>query len=48
MLNPDGAEKFTRENAQQIDINRDAVAQQTPEGKLLYELKNKINPHFVF
>lgn len=48
MLNPDGSERFTRENAQLIDINRDAIAQQTPEGKLLYELKNKINPDFGF
>ena len=26
MLNPDGAEKFTRRNAQGIDVNRDAAA----------------------
>lgn len=48
MLNPDGAENYTRENAQLIDINRDAVAQQTPEGKLLYKLKNEIQPDFGF
>jgi len=48
MLNPDGAEKFKRENAQLIDINRDASAQQTPEGKLLYRIKNEINPQFGF
>lgn len=48
MLNPDGAENYTRENAQMIDINRDAIAQQTPEGKLLYKLKNEIQPEFGF
>ncbi|WKZ68750.1 MAG: M14 family zinc carboxypeptidase [Melioribacteraceae bacterium] len=48
MLNPDGAEIFTRRNAQQIDINRDAIAQQSPEGKLLYEIKNEVKPDFAF
>ena len=32
MLNPDGAERFQRRNAQGIDINRDALRLQTPEG----------------
>ena len=35
MLNPDGAEAFTRRNAQGIDINRDARRLQTPEGRIL-------------
>ena len=30
MLNPDGAERFQRRNAQGIDINRDALRLQTP------------------
>ena len=33
MLNPDGAERFQRRNAQSIDINRDALRLQTPEGR---------------
>ena len=33
MLNPDGAERFQRRNAQGIDINRDALSLQTPEGQ---------------
>ena len=33
MLNPDGAERFQRRNAQGIDINRDALRLQTPEGR---------------
>ena len=35
MLNPDGAERFQRRNAQSIDINRDALRLQTPEGRVL-------------
>jgi murein tripeptide amidase MpaA len=35
MLNPDGAERFQRRNVQSIDINRDALRLQTPEGRML-------------
>ncbi len=48
MLNPDGAEIFSRRNAQIIDINRDAVSQQSPEAKILYKTKNEIEPEFGF
>ncbi len=48
MLNPDGAEFYKRENAFNIDINRDAVKLQTPEGKLLMNLVNQIKPDFGF
>lgn len=48
MVNPDGAEVFTRRNAMDIDINRDFLAQQTPEGRLLRALRDEINPHFGF
>lgn len=48
MLNPDGAEKFQRRNAQQIDINRDAILQQSPEAEILYKAKNKIEPDYGF
>jgi hypothetical protein len=48
MLNPDGAEFFTRRNAMEIDINRDFHRQQSPEGKLLRKLRDKIHPHFGF
>ncbi|MCF8413668.1 MAG: hypothetical protein K9G44_09660 [Melioribacteraceae bacterium] len=44
MLNPDGAKKFTRRNAQQIDLNRDAVALQSPEANLLFEEKSRLAP----
>ena len=39
MVNPDGAEVFTRRNAQLLDINRDYF-HQTPEGRMLRELQN--------
>ncbi|RHW76487.1 M14 family zinc carboxypeptidase [Colwellia sp. RSH04] len=48
MLNPDGADKTTRVNAQGIDINRDARALQTPEGKVLMELLTTLKPQFAF
>lgn len=48
MLNPDGAEIFSRRNAQLIDINRDALALQSPEAKILYKIKNEIKPDFAF
>lgn len=48
MVNPDGAEVFTRRNAMEIDINRDFNKQQSPEGKLLRSLLDEIQPHFGF
>ncbi len=48
MLNPDGAELFQRRNAQGIDINRDALQPETPEGKLLMQQILKQQPEFAF
>ncbi|MFQ3248766.1 MAG: hypothetical protein ACI9O6_000568 [Glaciecola sp.] len=48
MLNPDGAQAATRENAQCIDINRDALALQTPEGKILDSLVTELCPDYAF
>ena len=48
MLNPDGAERFQRRNAQSIDINRDALRLQTPEGKLLKSLRDRLDPKVGF
>jgi len=44
MLNPDGAERFQRRNVQGVDINRDALLLQTPEGRLLKSLRDALNP----
>ncbi len=48
MLNPDGAERMQRRNAQGIDINRDARALQTPEGRLLKEIRDRYRPFLGF
>jgi len=48
MLNPDGAERFTRRNAVGVDINRDARQQATPEGRALKNLRDRIEPQFGF
>ena len=48
MVNPDGAEIFTRRNAQQIDINRDFLARVSPEAQLLINCRDSINPQFGF
>jgi hypothetical protein len=48
MLNPDGAERFQRRNAQSIDVNRDALRLQTPEGRALKALRDRLNPAVGF
>ncbi|RYE26921.1 MAG: peptidase M14, partial [Sphingobacteriales bacterium] len=48
MVNPDGAEAFTRRNSQQIDINRDFLYEVTPEAKILKQYRGKVNPDFGF
>jgi hypothetical protein len=48
MVNPDGAERFTRRNAQQIDINRDFLKTASPEAKILKEIQASIQPDFGF
>lgn len=48
MLNPDGAEVFTRRNALGIDINRDALRLQSPEGQTLKRLRDSLDADFGF
>ncbi len=48
MLNPDGAERFTRRNILGIDINRDAVRLQTPEGTTLKRIRDSLEADFGF
>jgi hypothetical protein len=48
MLNPDGAERFVREDAAGIDINRDARRTATPEGRSLKSIRDSIDADFGF
>lgn len=48
MLNPDGAAAHTRENAQGIDINRDARAVQSPEAAILWQQLKRHRPQLAF
>ena len=48
LLNPDGAIKFTRENANNIDLNRDAVDRKAVESNLLRTTLDTFNPQFCF
>ena len=48
MLNPDGAEVFTRVNAQKIDLNRDAIDLKAPESKLLNTFIHDYKPDYCF
>jgi hypothetical protein len=48
MLNPDGAERFTRRTAQLVDMNRDALALETPEARILKETCTKYRPEYGF
>jgi hypothetical protein len=48
MLNPDGAEKYRRRNALNIDLNRDALRLQFPESKALKSVRDSLNADFGF
>ena len=48
MLNPDGAERWQRRNAQGLDVNRDALLLQSPEGQLLKVVRDDLNPRVGF
>ncbi|MCD8403248.1 M14 family zinc carboxypeptidase [Tenacibaculum finnmarkense] len=48
MLNPDGAEVYTRVNANDVDLNRDAVALEAKESKLLRKILDTVKPQFCF
>jgi hypothetical protein len=48
MLNPDGAERFQRRNMQGIDINRDALRLQTPEGRALKKVRDSLDADWGF
>ncbi|PHN08296.1 M14 family metallopeptidase [Flavilitoribacter nigricans] len=48
MLNPDGAECYLRHNAQDLDLNRDAVNLESPEARLLKSLWEQHRPEWGF
>lgn len=48
MLNPDGAFLYTRENANGIDLNRDAQNLTQPESKLLRSTFESFKPDFCY
>jgi hypothetical protein len=48
ILNPDGAELYTRENANKIDLNRDFMNLSQPESQLLFSQFSSFKPDFCF
>jgi len=48
MINPDGAEIFQRRNALDIDLNRDAISQISPEAVILKNARDSFEPEFGF
>lgn len=48
VLNPDGAEYYTRVNAHKVDLNRDAVDRKAKESQLLRQHLEDFNPDFCF
>jgi len=48
MVNPDGTELFQRRNIFEIDLNRDAVQQESPESKILHSVFKDLKPEFGF
>jgi len=48
MLNPDGARAYTRVNANQVDLNRDAQALTQPESKVLRNCFDAFKPNYCF
>ncbi|MDG1527716.1 MAG: M14 family zinc carboxypeptidase [Polaribacter sp.] len=48
MLNPDGSLNYTRVNAHQIDLNRDAVDTKAIESKLLRSVLESFKPDYSF
>lgn len=48
MLNPDGAKSYTRENANQVDLNRDAYNCTQSESKVLRQVIESFQPDYCF
>lgn len=48
ILNPDGAMAYTRINANQVDLNRDAQDLSQPESKVLRAVFETFKPHYCY
>jgi len=48
MLNPDGAEAYTRENSNGVDLNRDAQNQSQPESRVLRQVFESFQPQYCY
>lgn len=48
ILNPDGADRYTRFNANEVDLNRDAQKLSQPESKLLRAVFDDFKPNYCF
>lgn len=48
ILNPDGAEAYTRVNANGVDLNRDAQERTQPESQVLGKVYDNFRPDFCF
>ncbi|WP_240927872.1 M14 metallopeptidase family protein [Cellulophaga sp. Z1A5H] len=48
ILNPDGAEVYTRINANEVDLNRDAQDKSQPESKILRAVYDTFIPDYCF
>lgn len=48
ILNPDGAEAYTRFNANEVDLNRDAQDLTQPESLVLKDVFDKFKPHYCY
>ncbi len=48
ILNPDGAKAYTRVNANNIDLNRDAQKRSQPESKVLRAVFDSFKPHYCY
>ncbi|WP_308991973.1 M14 family metallopeptidase [Mariniflexile litorale] len=48
ILSPDGAQAYTRINANQVDLNRDAQELTQPESNVLRDAFNAFKPHYCY
>ena len=48
MVNPDGSELYTRENANKVDLNRDSLDLSQPESQLLRKTFEDFKPDFCY